>query len=65
MSYTKPVHYTRQQLVRFLMQDLINDQRADKSDVLGARMIAALFKARHSVQLDRYGWPKLPEFKNV
>ena len=65
MSYHKPAHYTRQQLVRFIMQDLINDQRADKSDVLGEHMIAALFKARHSVQLDRYGWPKLPEFKNV
>lgn len=53
---------TDQQCVKWLMQDLVSDYRyGDKSCY---PQISALWKNRHTVKLDKYGWPILPEFAN-
>lgn len=51
--------------LRALMADLINDYRGSAGEYQAwcLSCILALYKARHSVRLDRYGWPMLPEFK--
>lgn len=48
--------------MRHLMQDLIIDYRhGDKSCY---SQIKALWKNRHTVKFDKYGWPMLPEFQS-
>lgn len=52
-------------LVRDIIRDLITDVRcAERDGQLGyantcRRQIEVLWRTRHNVQLDRYGWPIL------
>ena len=52
------------QHLRELMADLVNDYRSSDGEYRERcrRMICALYKSRHGVRMDRYGWPMLPEF---
>jgi hypothetical protein len=53
---------TTAQLVHHLLHDLIGDARMAKGSTRAhlLRQICQLYKARHTVRLDRFGWPILP-----
>lgn len=48
-----------------IVRDLANDYRNSTGEYRAKCLacIQALFKNRHTVKLDRYGWPMLPEFQ--
>lgn len=52
-------HYTRFQLVRHTIADLIADVRASEGHYREScrRNVATLFKARHTTCIDQFGWP--------
>lgn len=67
MPRTEPMN--RAQLVRQLAADLAADARAADRHAQPAyaatvrAQFRALFKARRTVRLDRFGWPRLTEFQ--
>ncbi len=70
------MNYTRQQLIKLIVRDLIIDIRYNLAhqDIgnshrgaiacLCKEQLHDLFKARHTVQLDKYGWPRLHSFNS-
>jgi hypothetical protein len=54
-----------------LARDLISDIRCASRDgqpeyaAACRQQLAALYRNRHGVRLDRYGWPVLPEFATL
>lgn len=58
-------HGRRVNHARGLMADLVNDFRASDGEYQQwcRRAIQALYKARHGIRMDQYGWPTLPEFR--
>jgi hypothetical protein len=51
--------YTRFQLVRQTIKDLISDIRTSEGAYREQcrKNVATLFAARHTTQLDQFGWP--------
>ena len=74
---TQKTHYTEKQLTLFIVQDLIKDIRfsirkintsMDNINEVNYRKdllirLKDIFIHRHTVRLDRYGWPMLSTFK--
>jgi len=55
------VHYTRFQLLRFLVGDLKHDAKESAGTEYGdrcRRQIGVVFQQRHTTRLDAYGWPE-------
>jgi hypothetical protein len=52
-------NYTRFQLIRYTVADLIADVRSSEGAYREAcrKNVATLFKARHTTRIDAFGWP--------
>ncbi len=73
---TKKMHYSNKELILFIVQDLISDIRFSTRKI-GTSMndtdeanyrkdlqsrLTDIFRNRHTVRLDRNGWPILKSF---